>query len=166
MSTSLTAREVMRPEVQTVHPEMPLTELDRAFIDQRVGGFPVVVEGRLVGIVSRSDIVRQLCVEQSLAEMVSDYYHQGVMSDNMPTQSLQEIGDQVGERLELLHVKDVMIRKLITVPVAASVREVARVLIDNHIHHVPVTDQDRLVGIISALDLVRLLAEGRVPLDP
>jgi CBS domain-containing protein len=144
---------------------MSLTELDRAFIDQQVGGFPVVDQGRLVGIVSRSDVVRQLCVEQSLAEMVSDYYHQGVMSDNMPTQSLKEIGDQVGERLEQLHVRDVMSRRLITVPVAAGIREVARVLIDNHIHHVPVTDQQRLEGIISALDLVRLLAEGRATLS-
>ena len=52
-----TAREVMRDRVQTVHSEMPLPELDRAFIDHKMGGFPVVDGGRLVGIVSRSDIV-------------------------------------------------------------------------------------------------------------
>jgi CBS domain-containing protein len=144
---------------------MPLPELDRAFIDQKVGGFPVVDEGRLVGMVSRSDIVRQLCVEQSLAEMVSDYYHQGVVSDDAPEQSLKQIGDQVGERLESLHVKDVMIRTPLTVPVTASVQEVARVLVDNHIHRVPVTDQGRVVGIIAALDLVRLLADGRASVN-
>jgi CBS domain-containing protein len=165
MNAQLTARDVMQPEVQTVHPEMPLVELDRAFIDRAVGGFPVVDKGQLVGIVSRSDIVRQLYVEQSLAEMVSDYYHQVEMSPGVPTQSLKEIGDEVGERLESLHVKDVMIRKLFTVPATATVQEVARVLADHHIHRVPVTDAGRLVGIITALDLVRLLSEGRATVN-
>ena len=165
MNVTLTACDVMQSDVKTVHPGMPLVELDRAFIDQQVGGFPVVDEGQLVGIVSRSDIVRQFYVEQSLAEMVSDYYHQVEMTVNVPKQSLVEIGDEVGERLESLHVKDVMIRKLFTVPVSSSVQEVAGVLTAHHIHRVPVIDERRLVGIITALDLVRLLSEGRATAD-
>jgi CBS domain-containing protein len=162
MNDSLTARDVMQSEVQTVHPDMPLVELDRAFIDQKVGGFPVVDQGSLVGIVSRSDIVRQFYVEQTLAEMVSDYYHQVEMSPDRPAQSLTEIGDEVGERLESLCVKDVMIRNVITVSASATIPEVARVLVNQSIHRVPVTDEGQLVGIITTLDLVRLLADDRV----
>jgi CBS domain-containing protein len=155
-----TARDVMRTQVRTVDPGTSLADLERAFLDARVSGFPVVENGRLVGIVSRSDVVRQLSVERSQAETISDYYRE-MTGFSDPTESLGEIADRVGQRLGRLRVADLMIRSLITVTPDQPLAEVARVLLEHGIHRVPVTEGDRLVGIVTSLDLVRLFAEEK-----
>ena len=43
----------MEADVRTVGPEMTLPELERAFLSEKVSGFPVLEDGNLVGIVSR-----------------------------------------------------------------------------------------------------------------
>lgn len=152
---------VMERNVRTVDPEMALADLERAFLDARVTGFPVVSGGRLVGIVSRSDVVRQLGVEQSVAERLSDYYREssGVAVDS--DASIDEIGRSVGARLEHLVVRDVMTRATITATPEQSLTDVARTLVEHRIHRLPVVEGERLVGIVTSLDLVRLFAEGR-----
>jgi CBS domain-containing protein len=40
----------------------------------------------------------------------------------------------------------------------ASIAEVARLMTQNHIHHAVVMEQGSIRGVVSALDLVRLLA--------
>jgi len=157
-----TARDAMQTDVHTVEPGMSLADLERRFLSARVTGFPVVEKGRLVGLVSRSDVVRQLEVEQTQAEVVSDYYRDmGIVRDE-PDPDLRAIADRVGQRLEGLKVADVMVHDLITVSPDAPLREVAATLVEHHIHRVPVVEDGRLLGIVSSLDLARLLAEGRL----
>lgn len=153
------ARDVMQTQVATVAPEMTLVDLERRFLERRVTGFPVVRQGRLVGIVSRSDIVRRLGVEQSLAESLSDYYREVGAFEVGTAESLESIGRRVGERLENLRVEDVMIHAPITVSPDRPLRDVARVLLEHRIHRVPVVEGDRLAGIVTTFDLVRWVAE-------
>jgi CBS domain-containing protein len=47
-----------------------------------------------------------------------------------------------------------------TVSADQPLREVAQMLVDQHIHRVPVVEGERLVGILTSLDVVRLVAEG------
>ncbi len=122
----------------------------------------MVDAGRLVGIVSRSDVVRQLCVEQSVAETLSDYYADLGRCASGPLESFQEIGERVGTRIERLRVKDVMIHELITASPEEPVRDVAATLLARRVHRLPVVDGGRLVGIVTSMDLVRLFAEERV----
>jgi CBS domain-containing protein len=156
----LTAHDVMQSNVHVVPPDMALVDLEREFVAKRVTGFPVVEAGRLVGIVSRSDVVRQLCAEQSLAEIVSDYY--GDATGFEPPATLVEIGDRVGQRLESLRVDDVMVRQVVSVAPDTPLVDVARTLVERHIHRLTVTQGSRLVGIISTFDLVKVIADGRM----
>lgn len=161
----LTARDVMQTDLVTASPELPLAELERLLIGARISGVPVVDDGKLVGIVSRSDIVRQLCIEQSLAEQVSEYFHGDPGLHETEADDLPTIGDQVGERIEQLHVRDVMIRDIVTVTPDAGLAEIAHKLVDQRIHRLLVTHHGELQGLVSALDLVRLFAEGRAQVD-
>ena len=52
--------DVMAPEVLTITPETPLTEVVRLMEHHRVRRFPVVAGGKLVGIVSRADLVKAM----------------------------------------------------------------------------------------------------------
>ena len=71
----LTAVEVMHRSVQTVSPALTLAELERALVERRVSGFPVVDDDdQVVGVVTRADIVRKLHLEHEAAERISDYH--------------------------------------------------------------------------------------------
>ena len=149
----------MRTGLRTVAPSTPLVELVRRLLEDRVSGYPVVEDGRLVGIVSRSDVVRQLSVEQSLAEQVSDFYRDvGVGEPG----GFEALARQVGSRLEELRVEDAMIHTIVSVEGDASLAEVARRLLERRIHRILVVEGERLVGLITSLDFVRLFAEARV----
>jgi signal-transduction protein with cAMP-binding, CBS, and nucleotidyltransferase domain len=50
--------------------------------------------------------------------------------------------------------------KPISVDVGTSVGEVARLMLERKIHHVVVTQAGSMVGVVSALDFVRLARDG------
>lgn len=54
------AREVMTDKVVTIGPDEDLEALAELMVKRRVNPVPVVEDGRLVGIVGRSDIIRMM----------------------------------------------------------------------------------------------------------
>lgn len=158
---ALFARDLMQSKVHSVAPEMPLADLERAFLEAHVTGFPVVEGGRLVGVVSRSDIIRKLAAEQSYAEYVSDYHRDlGGAAEYDHLESIAEVTSRASSRLGSATVKDVMSHSPVTVSPDASVADVARLLVGKRVHRVLVTDDDELEGIITSFDLVQLIADG------
>jgi CBS domain-containing protein/mannitol/fructose-specific phosphotransferase system IIA component (Ntr-type) len=59
-STRRTVRDVMTRQVLCVSPEQPLAEVASLMSNKDVERVPVVVDGRLVGFLTRGDIVRRL----------------------------------------------------------------------------------------------------------
>ncbi len=55
-----TAAEIMTRDVLTFTPATPLTRVLQALVDARVKSFPVLEDGRLVGIIAREDVMRAL----------------------------------------------------------------------------------------------------------
>ena len=149
-------RDLMQSEVTTVSPDWPLAELERTLTRGKIGGAPVVVNDVLVGVISRSDVVRQMTVEQSLAEYVSDWYYEpGRHEERIGT-----IDEKVQARMDAKHVRDVMTRKMWTIGPDASAADAAKTMLEHRIHRLPVTEGDRLVGIVTTMDLLPLLAES------
>ena len=151
-------REIMKTEVVTVSPDTSMTDLQRLFLTARVGALPVLDrEHRLLGIVSRSDVVRKFSLEQSLAELADSDFDAilGVEDDDG---ALDSIGAAVGRRLSRLHARDVMISEVITIGPDASITEAASQMLDRRIHRLPVVENGQLVGIVSTFDFVALFA--------
>lgn len=154
-----TVGEVMTREVQSVGPQMKLTDLDRALMEARVSGFPVLDGVRLVGVVSRSDVVRALSVEQTHAETVSEFYVD-LGAYQAPPGTLTQIAEQVGVRLADKTVADVMHHDPLSVEPDTSLSEAAQILVSRRVHRLPVVREGALVGMITALDFVKLVADG------
>jgi CBS domain-containing protein len=53
-------RLVMQPDVTAVAEDTPLSEVAQLIVDKGIKRLPVVTNGRIVGIVSRADLVRAL----------------------------------------------------------------------------------------------------------
>ena len=56
-------------------------------------------------------------------------------------------------------VASIMTRELITVNQDDSLQKVKDILINNRIHHVPVVDGKKLVGLVTTYDLFKLNVE-------
>jgi CBS domain-containing protein len=153
-------RDVMKSDIVTVSPDTPLPELQREFLSARVGALPVVgADGRLEGIVSRSDVVRQFSVEQSLVELTSSGFD-AELGGSDSAASVEAIGEAVGRRLAGLHARDLMIHDVETTSPDESLADAAKRMLRRRIHRLPVVEEGRLVGIVTALDYVAIFGEG------
>lgn len=161
----LVAAEVMNTKVISVRPDLTIPELERRLVDEKVGGFPVVDEGTLCGVVSRSDVLRHLCAERSSAEVATGFYKDGYTID-VPATLSEWVSKSVGVNLDRLRVNDVMARHLIAVSPADSLLDVAKTMKQHKIHRVLVTENRRLVGVITSFDFVRLYADARIQARP
>jgi CBS domain-containing protein len=158
---ALVARDIMQPRVVTTGPSTPLAELSDLLISKRIGGVPVIERGVVVGIVSRSDLVRAFSLDRSIAGVVAE----GAEQEEFAPAEVPDLGmlpQHLTKQLEGRTVRDVMTRDPVSVSPDTSVREVATLLVSRHLHRVLVTEGKRLCGVISALDVVRSVADGRL----
>jgi len=152
-------REIMSTELETVAPSLPIDDLIEKLISERVGGFPVVEDDKLVGMVTRSDLVRVLDLEHTIDAQLGEALGATLTSD---ADTLGRRGARIGARLGAMTVDDMMIQGVISVSQEAPVAEAARMLVERGIHRLPVVDGDRLVGIVTSLDIANLVATGGV----
>ena len=143
----------MMSEVETVSPDTTIAEFCRL---SAVGGFtgaPVVDEtGKLVGIVSRTDVVRAM-VLSGTDESSPDY------DDIVDLLSSRFIDlDEPRRPGGLTYVEEIMVRDVVSTTPDATVAEAARLMCENRVHRLPVLSEGRLVGILSSLDLMSHLA--------
>jgi CBS domain-containing protein len=150
----------MHSEVVKISPDTPLPDIHRAFLSARVGALPVVGrDGRLEGIVSRSDVVRQYSVEQSLVELSAAGFD-AEFGGSSRSASLEAIGQEVGRRLAERRARDLMIHDVETTTPDESLVDAAKRMLKRRIHRLPVVEGGRLVGIVSAFDYVELYGES------
>jgi CBS domain-containing protein len=153
---NMTVSDVMQREVLAVDAGWSLEELADFLVDNSISGAPVVAEDdELVGVVSLTDIVRQNRLQEhgSGAQDMHDVY-------------LFELDRQMGkDELRELHiqyetpvmVRDIMTPMIFSVSEDTSVQEVAETMLKGRIHRVFVTTENRLTGIVTALDMLKVI---------
>lgn len=152
---AMTARDVMEPSVLTVAPEASLAEVQRLFVEEGIGGAPVVDErGRVVGVITGRDVLRAIDEERDTAISDTHYFRQDLEFSGPEGMS---DGEDFQDRLGELTAGGAMTPSLLAVAPDASVQEVAREIRRHRVHRILVIDDEELVGIISTFDLVALL---------
>ena len=154
----LTAGDIMTRALLCARPDQALMEAESMLIERRIGGAPVVEAGRLVGVISRSDIARVEVLMLSLDGQVSDQLQWKVQADGFEHSQGPEFAG-FRERLGKLKVRDAMHREVITCHPDTPVAEVAATMVRQHMHRLIVVVQERPVGIVSSLDIVKLVAQ-------
>lgn len=129
--------KIMTSALQTIHDGEPVSKLRAIFEQAKVHHIPVVSGNQLIGIISWSDFMRVSFGEYGKGD----------------SRTLDEMLDHAYK------IHDVMTADPVTLPVAATIRDAARLLSSDEFHSLPVVDGDELVGIVTSSDLIRYLAE-------
>jgi CBS domain-containing protein len=153
-----TAGDIMRRSLVFVRPNQELAEAERLLVDNHISGMPVIEQNKLVGMLSRSDLSRARVLAQALDGQIRDELHWDETQADGFRHADPERFESVSQRYASLRVRDVMRSQVVTCEAATPVSKVAELLLQHHIHRIIVVEGERPVGIISSLDLVKLLA--------
>jgi CBS domain-containing protein len=161
---ALLARDIMQTRVVTVPSDMPLSDVADLLFRERIGGAPVIEagaggRGRVIGIISRTDLMRFPLYRNAVAGVIDDYVRDLAAADGIG--GVEPLPAPVLEELSAHAAGDAMAASPISFEAATPVRDVARAMVARRVHRVVITDGDALAGVISSLDIVRLVAEGR-----
>jgi CBS domain-containing protein len=138
-------RDVMTSVVITVEPATTFKETAERLLDYGVSGLPVVAAGgRLVGLVTEADLMSK----EAFASRT-----------RRPLEAVVEL--LTGERRWVgkangLTAGEIMTTDLVTARPDEDVRTAARRMLERGVKRLPVVEGDRLVGIVSRHDLLRV----------
>jgi CBS domain-containing protein len=146
---ALTAEDLMSRHVISIPQQMPLTAAARVLLGAQITGAPVVdADGVCVGVVSATDFLRLANRDAQPAPMSCGI--PCVCSDWQMLEVHELPADEVSRH---------MTRDPVMARPDTPVSELARLMLDAHIHRVIVVDTNgRPVGVVSSMDLIAAVA--------
>jgi acetoin utilization protein AcuB len=130
-------QDVMQTKLFTVTPETTLPEALRLTGQRRVRHLLVLDGDRLVGILSDRDLKRAMA---------------------SPATSLE--AHELNYLLDRLRVREFMTGAVITIGPMFPIEDAARLMVLEKIGALPVTDGERLVGLVTETDVLRLFVRA------
>ncbi|MFI5305911.1 MAG: CBS domain-containing protein [Polyangiales bacterium] len=129
----------MSEPLHTVGPDTRLPAVERLLRDAGVSGVPVVdAQMRPLGVISRTDLVQAGAVPAVTGTQ----------------QSYPMLPDR--------RIGDVKHGPALCVPIQGSLADAVSLMREERVHRVLVTDADRLCGIVSVWDVMRVVADARI----
>ncbi|MFH1103946.1 MAG: CBS domain-containing protein, partial [Actinomycetota bacterium] len=133
-------RDLMTTEPITTTPDTALKEAARLMVEHGVSGLPVLKDGKLIGMVTEGDFLRQ--------EANRDQPYRLSLLEAL-------FGDGTTSPPAVETVGEVMSEPVITINADATISEAARVMTHRRVKRLPVLDDaGALVGVISRADIV------------
>lgn len=137
MNLSAIIKEIMNTNFMTIGSNEYLSKAEKMIYQSKLKHLPVVRSGKLVGIITKTDIKRM-----SFAD------------------SFDEAEAEIDENIfKMLKVAQVMTTKPFTLSSSATIKEVAEVLADKEFRTIPIVDDGKLVGMVSTRDLIKFFLE-------
>ncbi|MFN8339919.1 MAG: CBS domain-containing protein [Saprospiraceae bacterium] len=128
---------IMTPNPICIGINDPLAIADKLFKENRIHHLPVIAEGKLVGMISKSDF---------------SFFRRGFSADH-----IDKVGDEV--RLNNYTSKDIMTVGLAKLDPDDKINVALEVFKENLFHALPVVKDGRIVGIVTTLDIIKNLAK-------
>lgn len=177
--------DLMTRDVLTVEPEATLRDVASLLATEHIGGAPVVAGERILGVVTATDLIEfdaespgapseRLLQETGFGEAPEDIardVEQGAEAAAAYfTELWEDAGTDVAERFERTGspewnvldehtASEVMTRSVFSLPPGTGIRDAARRILDADVHRALIVEDDRLVGMLTSLDIVRAVAE-------
>ena len=148
-------KDIVVRDVVYANPQDSLSEAVELLIENRVSALPVIdAHRRCVGFLSVTDFLGLARDDEDLfSEVAID--SSGESSTFLRQMQRPDVGNRT--------VQELMSSSAFTVEMEASLKDAAAEMARNHVHRLAVVDKDqKLIGIISTMDLIEALANGAV----
>jgi CBS domain-containing protein len=124
--------DIMSSPVYVLNADEPVSHARKLMLRHRISTLLVLNEGKMVGIVTKSDITNRLAQAEPLWRR---------------------------RPIDQIPIKLLMTESVITIYPEASISQAAALMLENRVHNIPVV-KNGIVGIITRTDLVRYVAEN------
>jgi len=152
-------KDIMNTKVLCFSPKDTVFEVAKKLSEKKISGAPVVERGKVVGVVSVSDIVRFMRTKLKIGS-----------SHNLPSLTLLALDfimtgkDFVDLKKDIklisnVKVEKVMSKKIVSIGPEASIFDAANLIEKHDVNRLPVIKDGKLVGIVARADLIRALIE-------
>ncbi len=173
-----TVRDIMQTEIITIRKDNTVQDLVKVLGEEGVSGMPVLDRaGKVAGVVSHTDVVRWTARDREVSGGPAFWADLELVPDGDPdadddlqtfflapesaTGVLPRVGvadsTEMGEAL----VEEIMTPVAFSVDPEMLIRELAEFLVQGRIHRALVVEEGRLVGIVTAFDILRVVAGDR-----
>ena len=128
---------IMSKDLITIFPDDSIEHIEEIFHAHRIHHLPVINEGKLVGMVSKSDVL-----------FLKRGFDQEVMDEKT--------------RLNFYRAKDIMTTQLATLEPGDKVNVALEIFKENLFHAIPIVDNGFLKGIVTPYDFISALSKKEV----
>jgi len=129
--------DIMSSPVYVVNVDEPVSHARKLMLKYRISTLLVLNEGKMVGIVTQSDLSNRLAQAEPLWRR---------------------------RPIDQIPIKLLMTESVITIYPEASISQAAALMLENVVHDIPVVKND-IVGIITRTDIVRYVAKHSEEMD-
>lgn len=153
---ALIAREIMTPHIKSVPQTWTMQKFAKFLSDNEISGSPVIDdEGEVIGIATLKDI--------------ADFHLNNVSSDNEKRMNDDELKEArrlrqfiFEEMIKVpVEVRDIMTPIVFSVEEDAPVKEIAEIMMAEHLHRIFVTHAGEVTGIITTFDFLKIIADAQ-----
>lgn len=124
--------DIMSSPVYVLNADEPVSHARKLMLRHKISTLLVLNEGKLVGIVTKSDVTNRLAQAEPLWRR---------------------------RPIDQIPIKLLMTESVISIYPEASISQAAALMLENGVHNVPVV-KNGIVGIVTRTDLVRYVAEN------
>ena len=150
--------DVMNKDVITCAPGDSLSYISNLFKENHISGIPVVDKGKVVGLVSETDIIKLFRIPEFSNELWLPSPFEII---EIPIRNLVRIEEtrKALENLKMKPVKDIMTKTVHTISPEDSLEDASSIMVRHNVNRLPVIENGRLVGIVARSDIIRGLSE-------
>jgi CBS domain-containing protein len=150
-------KDIMNPNVVFCKPDDTVREAARVLKENNVSGAPILEGEELVGIISEADLLKLLILpERGELWLPSPFEVIEVpIRELLGWEETKKMLSDVGS----IKIEEIMTKDVHTISSEASIEEASEHMIRHRINRLPVTADDRVVGIITRGDIIEGLAK-------
>ncbi|MDL0430603.1 CBS domain-containing protein [Marinobacter sp. TBZ242] len=148
------AYEIMTPSIKAVPQSWTMDRLARFLTDNEITGSPVTDEtGEIVGIATLKDITE---------------FRWNASRSEIDTRMTPE-EEQEARRLRMaifeemgkvpVEVRDIMTPIVLSVDEQTPVRDIANIMMREHLHRIFITKDEKITGIVTTYDMLKLISD-------
>ncbi|MBC8357433.1 MAG: CBS domain-containing protein [Candidatus Aminicenantes bacterium] len=149
----------MSKDVVYLRPEDSIFDAAKLFSELDIHGLPVVKNDKPVGMITVTDIIKFIDLQiGSLPEIKGAGLAQAILAIFKTLRSSEKFEKELS-KISTLKVEDIMTTDLITISLNTNFMEIAKIMDEKKIHRLPVISRNRLVGMVTGVDLMKVLIQ-------